>query len=416
MSASWTPPGQDHLWGRFRHICDAAVRIAAHHNVDDVLQEIVDSSREAIGARYAALGVIDQTSGTSLSNFVTSGLSPDLREKIGPNPTGKGILGVLIADPRPLRLADLTTDPRATGFPTHHPPMRSFLGVPILGRVGPIGNLYLTDKMDADTFSDEDEAMAVMLAAHAAVAVENARLHQQQERLLGELQSLQQARDRFFAMVNHELRNAITAVYGWAELWTRRAGTEAPLAAVQVYESAERAVNLLEDLLDLSRLDASRLTLSIRDTDACEIVRQAVRSIEPAAEARQIRIDVAGAERACACETDPQRVRQVLINLLRNAVQHSPEKDVVSVELRPNGESIRFDVVDRGPGIDAAHLASIFEAYERGGRETERGTGLGLTLSRHIARLLGGDLRAESRPGRGARFILELPRVAPLRS
>ena len=288
--------------------------------------------------------------------------------------------------------------------------MTSFLGVPVAGHNGPIGNLYLTDKIGAPEFTEEDEAIAVMLAAHASVAVENARLHGEQERLVVELQSMQRSRDRFFATVNHELRNAITAVFGWAELWVRKAGSDSPRAAIEVYESAERAVDLLEDLLDLSRLDESRLNLAIQHADAHTIVREAVHSVEPAADAHQVAIDITRADAELQCQTDPQRVRQVLINLLRNAIRHSPEAGTVTVELHRNGDTMRFDVVDSGAGIAAAHLSTVFEAYERAGKESERGTGLGLTLSRQIARLLGGDLRAESHPGEGARFILELPR------
>src|SRR5262249_23259339 len=158
--------------------------------------------------------------------------------------------------------------PKSHGFPDHHPRMTSFLGVPIMGREGPIGNLYLTEKMGRAEFSDEDEAIAVMLAAQAAVAVENARLHEQSAALVKELKELQRSRDRFYAMINHELRNALTAVYGWSELWLRKAGPEKPLEAREVYESAERTLSLINDLLDLSRLDAALLKPNIRAGDA----------------------------------------------------------------------------------------------------------------------------------------------------
>lgn len=404
-------PERQRLWGRIQLLCEAAIRITSEHELDRVLQQIVDSSRETMGARYAALGILE-AQGDGLSSFVSSGLTPEAIRAIGPLPTGRGILGVLIRDPRPLRLRNLTDHADSVGLPPGHPPMTSFLGVPIAGRNGPIGNLYLTDKIGAPEFTEEDEAIAVMLAAHASVAVENARLHDEQERLVAELQTMQRSRDRFFATVNHELRNAITAVYGWAELWVRKTGSDSPRAAIEVYESAERAVDLLEDLLDLSRLDESGLTLVIRDADARTIIREAVHSVEPAADARRIAIDITSTDTKLRCQTDPQRVRQVLINLLRNAIRHSPEASTVTVELRRNGDTMRFDVADSGAGIAAAHLSTVFEAYERAGKESERGTGLGLTLSRQIARLLGGDLRAESPPGEGARFILELPRAS----
>lgn len=397
------------IWPRVQHLCQAVVRLTSMHELSPVLQEIVDSARTVIGARYAALGVLD-TVGTSLTTFTTSGLTPEEREAIGTLPVGKGILGLLIKDPRPLRLAHLGSHPAAAGFPPHHPPMESFLGVPITGRHGPIGNLYLTEKEGAPEFSEQDEAIAVMLAAHAAVAVENARRHGEREELLSKLKAMQASRDRFFSMINHELRNAVTAVFGWSELWMRKMGKDAPRPAVEVFESAQRTVNLLDDLLDLNRLDAAKLKLMVHETDLRAIVEEAVASLEPRAMSEGTKIKIVGQDGPLPCRTDPKRVMQILVNLLTNAVRHSPEGKPVSVELHPDSDHVRIDVVDRGEGIAPELHATIFEAFERGANESERGTGLGLTLSRNLALLLGGNLQVESQPGRGARFILELPR------
>jgi signal transduction histidine kinase len=387
----------------------AGIRINAERGLDRVLQEVADSAREVIGARYAALGVLDDA-GTGLGLFVTSGLTQEEYAKIGPLPEGKGILGLLIRDPKPLRLADLSRDPRSSGFPPNHPGMRSFLGVPVAGRHGPIGNLYLTEKLGAAEFSEEDETIAIMLAAQAAGAVENARLNEEAQRLLGEVRTLQLSRDRFYATINHELRNALTAVYGWADLLIRR-GTDLPRAALEVYESAERTLTLLNDLLDLSRLDASRLQPIVREADARQIVHEAIQAVLPAAGERGVRLEVtAAADGGLNCRTDPGRVRQILINLLTNAVRHSPEGEAVIVEIRPSEARLRIDVVDRGEGLDADQQSVIFDAFVRGGAENERGTGLGLTLSRQLARLLGGDLKVQSGSGTGARFIVELTR------
>ncbi len=397
------------LWPRVEGLCRAVIRITSMHQLEPVLQEIVDSATVVIGARYAALGVLDDE-GKELTSFTTSGLTEDERKRIGALPTGKGLLGQLIDDPRPLRLAKLDGHPAAAGFPASHPPMNSFLGVPITGQNGPIGNLYLTEKQGAAEFSEDDEAIAIMLAAHAAVAVENARRHGEREHLLEQLQSLQASRDRFFSMINHELRNAVTAVYGWSELWVRKMGDEAPRAALEVFESAQRTVNLLDDLLDLNRLDAAKLRLVVHETDLRTIVEEAIASIVPSAIRGGTSIEIASGDGRLPCRTDPKRVMQILVNLLTNAVRHSPEGDVVRVELREAGENFRIDVVDRGEGIAPELHATIFEAFERGANESERGTGLGLTLSRNLARLLGGDLQVESRLGKGARFILEIPR------
>jgi signal transduction histidine kinase len=141
-----------------------------------MLQRIIDVALDLVDARYGALGVLDEA-GTGLSQFVTTGLDPETHRAIGELPKGHGILGLLIVDPRPLRLPDLREHPDSFGFPPHHPPMGSFLGVPIVVRQEVFGNLYLTDKKGAEAFSDIDEELTVALAGAAAVAIENARLH-----------------------------------------------------------------------------------------------------------------------------------------------------------------------------------------------------------------------------------------------
>jgi len=391
-----------------QRLATVALRIHSEHTLERVFQEIADAARDVTGARYAALGVLD-ASGHELRSFVTSGLTAEQYAKIGALPRGHGILGLLITDPKPIRLPDLTKHPKSYGFPPNHPPMKSFLGVPIVGPKGPMGNLYLTEKQRADAFTDEDEAVAVMLAAQSAVAVENARLHEETIRLLDEVRSMQLSRDRFFAMINHELRNALTAVYGWSDLLVRKG--DAPRAAIEVHESAEHTLGLVNDLLDLSRLEADRLKPNLRSVDARELVTEAVELVVPTAEKRGIKLTVQ-APPAVPSHTDPQRVRQILINLLTNAVRHSPDNDAVEVILTADQQRMRFDVVDHGEGIAQAQQAAIFEAFVQAGSNRERGTGLGLTLSKRLAVLLGGDIRVQSRPGAGACFTLDLPKDA----
>jgi signal transduction histidine kinase len=146
------------------------------------------------------------------------------------------------------------------------------------------------------------------------------------------------------------------------------------------------------------------------ETDAWQIVREAVATVEPSAERRGIPLDIEGPDGRISARTDPQRIRQILINLLTNAVRHSPPGEPIRIELRATEHELRFDIIDRGDGIAPEQQAIIFEAFERAGKETQRGTGLGLALSRKLARLLGGDLRVESQLAKGARFFLQLPR------
>jgi len=173
---------------RMRALVEAGIALSSELSLEAVLQKIVDAARKLTGARYAALGVLDPT-GARLERFVTTGVDPETRAAIGDLPTGRGILGVLIRDARPLRLSELGEDPRSVGFPPGHPPMHSFLGVPIALRGVAYGNLYLTEKESGD-FTQEDEDAAVLLAAQAAVAIENARLYESATRWSQQLESL----------------------------------------------------------------------------------------------------------------------------------------------------------------------------------------------------------------------------------
>jgi signal transduction histidine kinase len=158
-----------------RHLLDAVLTVGSDLDLPSMLRRIVASAVGLVDATYGALGVLDDT-GTRLSQFITVGIDDETHARIGNLPEGHGILGLLIVDAKPLRLTDLREHPDSYGFPDHHPPMCSFLGVPIRVRDEVFGNLYLTDKRGSDTFSDLDEELVVALAAAAGVAIENARL------------------------------------------------------------------------------------------------------------------------------------------------------------------------------------------------------------------------------------------------
>jgi len=177
-----------HETDRLRALVETGIAINSELSLDGVLERIVEAAARVTGAQYAALGVIDRT-GSGLERFVTYGLTPEVESQIGDPPHGRGILGVLINDARALRLHDLSEDPRSVGFPPGHPPMHSFLGVPIVLRGVAFGNLYLTEKEGGD-FTDEDEELVTLLAAQAAVAVENARLYESATAWSAQLESL----------------------------------------------------------------------------------------------------------------------------------------------------------------------------------------------------------------------------------
>jgi signal transduction histidine kinase len=174
-----------------RQLLRAVLAVGSDLDLTTVLQRIVEAAVALVDARYGALGVLDE-SGTGLAQFVTVGVDAELRAKIGDPPKGLGVLGLLIADARPLRLTDIMQHPARAGFPPNHPPMRSFLGVPVLVGDRAFGNLYLTDKKSAPGFSQVDEELVLGLAAAAGVAVNNARLYEERHRAERERAALQE--------------------------------------------------------------------------------------------------------------------------------------------------------------------------------------------------------------------------------
>jgi signal transduction histidine kinase len=378
-------------------------------SLEGVLERAVQVSAQVIGARYAAIGVL-APDGRMLEHFTTHGIESDLAARIGTPPSGHGILGLVIREARPIRLPDLTKHPDSHGFPSHHPPMQSFLGVPIFGSRGVFGNLYLTEKIGAESFTEEDEDIAILLAAKTAAAVENARHHEESARLLEEVQQLHRTRERFFAMVNHELRNALAAVYGWSEMLVRKKDpATVPRAAFEVLDSAQHAVALINDLLDLSRLDEDRLKPVIRAVEPISIASRSMRRVTPAADLKGVALRLTSSPELPTCETDANRLEQILVNLLGNAIKYAPERSAVLVSIMARDERVVYQVDDEGPGVPADDTERIFDIYVTKPGEESRGLGLGLPLSRRLARLLGGELRAVPQPGRGGRFILEVP-------
>ena len=175
--------------GRLRSLLEASVAITSDLSLDSLLQRLVSTAAELTGAAFAALGVIDP-SGEELESFVTTGVDAKTHRAIGDLPRGRGILGVLIDEATPLRLHDLSVHPRSVGFPPHHPAMHTFLGVPIVVRGVAYGNFYLTEKAGGEDFTDDDQEIVSLLAAQAAIAIENARLYEAATQWSQQLESL----------------------------------------------------------------------------------------------------------------------------------------------------------------------------------------------------------------------------------
>jgi signal transduction histidine kinase len=391
---------QDDNVQRLQALVRAGMALNSTLSLEEVLQTVVDSAREVINARYAALGVLN-SSGKTLERFLHSAMDPSAFNNIGRWPTGGGTLGIMLEKARTIRLEDLQRHSDFAGFPEGHPQMHSLLGVPIRTGARVFGNLYLTEKIGADEFSEEDQELAELLAAQAAIAVENAHLAEQ--------------RGQFLAIVNHEIKNAAAGVVGWTERLRKLSvdddgGDRINESIGYAYEGAQQLHRLVVDLLDLSRIEAHQLQLDLQQADLRALVREVAGTVKATAERHDIELQPFGLEQRVILYTDPTRVRQILLNLISNAIKFTKPGGHIDLSLAPCKRGWAITVRDNGPGIDPELGDRVFEAY-RGTAEkpSKSGAGLGLAISRQLARLLGGELSCIQDGAPGACFQLCLP-------
>jgi signal transduction histidine kinase len=247
------------------------------------------------------------------------------------------------------------------------------------------------------------------------VAVEQAALTVENARLYHETQVASKAKSDFIATMSHELRTPLNAILGYVDLLL--AGVPEPLpvpAEAQVERvkvAARHLLELIEGILLFSRLELNKEEVRLEEVQLSEIMSETATVIEPLARARGLEFKTESPDDPVVLRTDPARVRQILVNLLGNAVKFTDEGEI-SLCTCVRDARVVFEVCDTGIGIPPEHLETIFEPFhqiEQGPRRREGGTGLGLSLSRRLAQLLGGDVTVESTPGRGSRFILQLP-------
>lgn len=415
-------------------LVEAGLILSGEHSLEAVLRRIIEVACRMVGARYGALGVLDGQGG--LGQFITTGIDEEAKARIGRLPVGKGILGVVVREARPIRLRDLTRDPRAHGFPPNHPPMRSFLGVPIASRGTIFGNLYLTEKQGAEEFSKEDERLVVTLAAQAAVAIENARLVGQLQRSLDELRQSQDllvrqeklaSLGRLAAGLAHELNNPLSSVAGFAEALQRRV-QEAPgpggldLAEIREYlgtiqTEIARAAAIIRHLLDFARQREPAFGI----VDLGETVAEAVSFVQRQARVANQRIVVEPWPEAYEVVGDAQMLQQVFLNLLTNAldaVEGGGEVRIAGRVREAAGEGafgqemVEVTVADDGCGIPPEALARIFDPFFTT-KAVGKGTGLGLAISQSIVEQHGGSLQVRSEGvGKGTVVTVTLPLAA----
>jgi signal transduction histidine kinase len=307
--------------------------------------------------------------------------------------------------------------------------MRSGLGVPLAVFGETFGALVVGYRRGYE-ITARDERLALTLAGHAAVALSNARLHgtlaarsSELERANQELRYSAAAKDRFFASVSHELRTPLNAILGYNALLLGDVVGELDPESRAFLQRAHRAtanlLHLVNDILDISKMEAGKLELVIQEVDTAVALEDALATVEPLARLKALPIAVTPVAGLPAVRSDPDRVRQILVNLLSNALKFTDAGAVAVSVAEVNGEDgcgrwVEVRVSDTGPGIEPEDQERIFHEFEQvSGAGSRGGTGLGLPISRKLARLLGGEVTVESHPGRGSAFVLRLPAYDP---
>jgi PAS domain S-box-containing protein len=293
--------------------------------------------------------------------------------------------------------------------------LKSWIIVPLIAREQILGAMTFVITESSRRYNARDVALAEAVANRAAVAIDNARLLAAERRARGEAEAANRAKDEFLAVLSHELRTPLNAVYGWARML--RAG-QVPAEATErgleaIVRNANAQVQLIDDLLDISRVITGKMRLDVRSVDLRTVIEAALDSVRPAAVAKDIRVQTVLDPRAGPITGDPDRLQQVVWNLLMNAVKFTPRGGRVQVHLQRVNSHVEIVVSDTGLGMSADVLPFIFDRFRQGDSSSTRvhtGLGLGLALVKHLVELHGGDVTAQSPgQGKGATFIVTLP-------
>jgi signal transduction histidine kinase/DNA-binding response OmpR family regulator len=427
---------------RLGKLIDLGQDLAAERDPEQVLEKFCSAAREIVGAEHAGVGVLADN-GQTLRYYCHCDVCERGDSLSAAPQASESVLGQLIAEGRPLRLSDAAETLEAEHLASPRISMRSFLGAPILAPDNAYGWLYLTNKLDAEEFSEADERLAVTLATQVSASYENARLYTEAQRHATELQQevaerkqaeeerarllireqaaraeaerANRTKDEFLATLSHELRTPLTAILGWTHLI--RGGNLDTSMMARALETIERNARsqsqLIDDLLDVSRIITGKLSLDFHPVEVSSIIEATIDTVRPMAEAKSIRVQPLLKTSHCMVSGDPARLQQVVWNLFSNAVKFTPEGGHVEVGLMCDDRHVELEVRDTGQGISAEFLPYIFDRFRQADGTTTRkhgGLGLGLAIVRHLVELHGGTIRAQSDgDGQGSTFTLSLP-------
>jgi signal transduction histidine kinase len=410
-------------------------RLASELDLEAVVQLVTDAGTELSGAQFGAFFYnVSNQQGDSFMLFTLSGAPRAAFERFG-QPRATPVFAPTFRGEQVVRLADVTKDPRYGqlgphhGMPPGHLPVKSYLAVPVVSRSGEvIGGLFF-GHASPGVFSERSERLVGGIAAQAAIAIDNARLYEQQKRAAEERARLFEAeqaarvevervslmKDEFLATLSHELRTPLNAVLGWSDLLLARVSEDQELrrGLDTIARNARAQSQLIDDLLDMNRIVSGKIRLDVQRLDLAAIVEAALESVGPSITAKELKVRSTIDPHAGPVFGDPNRLQQVVWNLLSNAVKFTPRAGKLDVLLQRVNSHVEITVMDSGIGISADFLPHLFERFSQADASTTRkfgGLGLGLAIVKQLVELHGGSIRAESPgEGQGATFVVALP-------
>jgi PAS domain S-box-containing protein len=396
-------------------IGDVGAVLASTLDRDTIVQKVIDTATQLTRAEFGAFffSLRDRQSGDAYLQKALSGVPENAFDGF-PQPRAATVFAPAFLSEGTIRIDDVTKDPRLGettpyfGRPAGNVPVRSYLAVPVRGVQGDLlGGLFFGHSQAA-AFAEPHERLASGIAAWASVALENSRLYL-------EAQDANRMKDDFLAVLSHELRTPLNAIVGYARLL--RGGILPPEKAARGLETLERnaawLTQIVEDVLDVSRIVSGKIRLDVQPVELPLIVDNAVSTVQPTADVKGVRLQTIIDPRVGPVSGDPDRLQQVVWNLLTNAVKFTPKGGRVQVRLERVNSHTEITVSDTGIGIRPDFLPYVFERFrqaEGGTTRTAGGLGLGLAIVRHIVEMHGGTVHAASPgEGAGATFRVRLP-------
>jgi signal transduction histidine kinase/CheY-like chemotaxis protein len=395
--------------------------LAGELGLERLVHGVTDACTQLCRAAFGAfLYNVHDERGDAYTLYAISGVPREAFANF-PMPRNTDLFGPTFRGEAVVRIDDVTADERYGknapyhGMPPGHLPVRSYLAVSVVSRSGEVlGGLFFGHP-EVGVFTAREEALVRGLAPQIATAIDNARLYERQQAARAEAEAANTLKDEFLATLSHELRTPLNAVLGWARMLKTSSLDEATAKrAIDVIErNANAQLQLIEDLLDVSRIVTGKLRLDVKPVSLPSIVEAAIDTLRPAADAKSIRLQPVLDPRAGPVSGDPDRLQQIVWNLLSNAVKFTPRGGRVQIRVERANSHVEIVVTDSGQGITPDVLPHVFDRFRQADSSSQRaygGLGIGLALVKSLVELHGGSVRAASDgPDRGATFTVKLP-------